>query len=136
MSSLVKQLTEVDGDSVAERSRLMQRISIGRFLLAGGTDAPIAVELMLRKTPDAMRSGLVLLGVGVRSLDYVPTKTLKVNGLEVHLLVNRLVKAALQSSAHFEHAPNFSELSEELRRAVDDHRLSDGQRGAPLRSEL
>merc|ERR1712203_80711 len=52
---------------------------------------------MMMKTKEGMESGLVLLGLHVRDLVYEPGKILRLNGQNIHMEINNLLRALLHS---------------------------------------
>lgn len=93
---ITNKLRDKDTDSKSVEGLAIQ-FAIGRFMLAG-SDAALAVEAMIKKTKPSMEAGLVLLGVHVESLEYIPKKRLTINGHDAMEAVLHTVKAAHRSA--------------------------------------
>eukprot|EP00931_Biecheleriopsis_adriatica_P117281 TRINITY_DN92816_c0_g1_i1.p1 TRINITY_DN92816_c0_g1~~TRINITY_DN92816_c0_g1_i1.p1 ORF type:complete len:713 (-),score=170.54 TRINITY_DN92816_c0_g1_i1:27-2165(-) len=95
---LVRMLSKQEELTDEQRDGMMQKFSVIRFLLSGGSDIPIAVESMMQKTELAMHAGLVFLGIKVESLEHAWGKYVKVNGRDVTFYIKTLIKTARASS--------------------------------------
>lgn len=114
-AQLAKELSSADTPREAKAAAL-RRFSICRFLLAG-SDAPVAVEAMMKKTETSVHVGLALLGIRVESLQFKAGAHLRVNGHDVADLVSRVVQAALQSAQQGD-AGDFEAVLGDLRAAA------------------
>ncbi|CAE7339206.1 ANK3 [Symbiodinium microadriaticum] len=83
----------------AGTSEALQHLAVARFILAGASDVPVAIEALLHRSEASLWSALTLLGIPVRDLHYVPGKELLLNGRDVHHVMQEMlsVTQAVQS---------------------------------------
>lgn len=75
----------------------LQKFAVARFV-GQGSDGNIAVEVMLKRTLEGMHSGLALINVHVRDIEYTPKEKLVVNGVDLLRPVNEAIAAVTQDS--------------------------------------
>eukprot|EP00439_Symbiodinium_sp_Y106_P046699 s5647_g5.t5 len=90
-------LRELSSDLVAQAragtSEALQHLAVARFILAGASDVPVAIEALLHRNEASLWSALTLLGIPVRDLHYVPGKELLLNGRDVHHVLRKMLSA-------------------------------------------
>eukprot|EP00438_Fugacium_kawagutii_P019447 Skav202439 [mRNA] locus=scaffold2957:52823:54250:- [translate_table: standard] len=85
--------------------------SVARYLLAGASDLPLAIEAMMQETEMSIEVGFVLLGCAKTNVSY-EGRTLHVNGLDVSSKVQGLLQAAME-------ADDLEDMAQDLRLIAD-----------------
>ncbi|CAE7250568.1 ANK2 [Symbiodinium sp. CCMP2592] len=88
-------LPELSSDLVTQAragtAEALQHLAVARFILAGASDVPVAIEALLHRNEASLWSALILLGIPVRDLHYVPGKELLLNGRDVHHVLQKML---------------------------------------------
>ncbi|CAL1146769.1 unnamed protein product [Cladocopium goreaui] len=109
----VSRLARLIKEDVGEMA--MFQFSVARYLLAGASDLPTAIEAMLSGDSEtSVQVGLVLLGV-TRKVSYQPGKALWVNGVQLLPQLQNLLKAAAETSD----AAALEEMAQDLLRSIE-----------------
>merc|ERR1712048_643103 len=77
-----------------KRFAYMNTLSVATFMLMGN-DAYIAVQSIMRNETKSVHIGLALLGVKVKTLEYEPSKVMRINGHDVLERVNNALSSAI-----------------------------------------
>lgn len=110
VSQLARLIKEDEGEMP------MLQFSVARYLLAGASDLPTAIEALLSgDTEMSVQVGLVLLGV-TRKVSYQPGRALLVNSVQLLPQLESLLKAAGSGSD----AAILEEMAQDLLRRIEE----------------